>query len=113
MLSDDLINRLIRYPRAVASRIRIMRLRMCGVRFGRKCWIRRIHVPRNPWDIALDDMVALDDEVVLLTTGTRGAGLTAPWQAHLCQSFHDVRCIPEHKRGGRMHDRAVLLHHRP
>ena len=46
---------------------------MCGVRFGRKCWIRRIHVPRNPWDIALDDMVALDDEVVLLTTGTRGA----------------------------------------
>ena len=31
-------------------------------------------MPRNPWDIALDDMVALDDEVVLLTTGTRGAG---------------------------------------
>ena len=30
-------------------------------------------MPRNPWDIALDDMVALDDEVVLLTTGTRGA----------------------------------------
>ena len=51
MFSDDLINRLIRYPRAIASRIRIMRLRMCGVRLGRKCWIRRIHVPRNPWDI--------------------------------------------------------------
>jgi maltose O-acetyltransferase len=68
-----LINRLIRYPRAVASRIRIMRLRMCGLRFGRNCWIRRIHVPRNPWDIVLEDMVALDDEVVLLTTGTRGA----------------------------------------
>lgn len=73
MLSDDLINRLIRYPRAAASRIRIMRLRVCGVRFGRKCWIRRIHVPRNPWDIVLDDLVALDDEVVLLTTGKRGA----------------------------------------
>ena len=73
MLSDNLINRLIRYPRAAASRVRIMRLRMCGVRFGRKCWIRRIHVPRNPWDISLDDMVALDDEVVLLTTGKRGA----------------------------------------
>jgi maltose O-acetyltransferase len=73
MLLDDLINRLIRYPHAIASRIRIMRLRLYGVRFGRKCWIRRIHVPRNPWDIALDDMVALDDEVVLLTTGKRGA----------------------------------------
>lgn len=73
MLSDDLINRLIRYPRAVASRLRIMRLRMFGARIGRQCWIRRIHVSRNPWDIELDDGVALDDEVVLLTTGTRSA----------------------------------------
>lgn len=73
LLSDDLINRLIRYPRAVASRIRIMRLRVLGVRIGRKCWIRRIHVPRNPWDIVIDDMAALDDDVVLLTTGTRSA----------------------------------------
>jgi maltose O-acetyltransferase len=73
MFVDDLINRLIRYPRAVASRLRVMRLRMYGVRFGRKCWIRRIQVPRNPWDIVIDDMVALDDEVVLLTTGARGA----------------------------------------
>lgn len=73
MLSDDLINRLIRYPRAVASRIRIVRLRMYGADIGRKCWIRRIHVPRNPWDIVIDDMVALDDEVVLLTTGARSA----------------------------------------
>src|SRR3954451_23421873 len=74
MLSDDLITRLIRYPGAAASRIRILRLRLCGVRFGRRCWIRRIHVPRNPWDIALDDGVALDDEVVLLATGARGEG---------------------------------------
>lgn len=73
MFGDDLVNRAIRYPRAIASRIRIMRLRMVGVRFGRKCWIRRIHVPRNPWDIVIDDMVALDDEVVLLTTGARNA----------------------------------------
>jgi serine acetyltransferase len=73
MFSDDLINRLIRYPHAVASRVRVMRLGMLGVRFGRKCWIRRIHVPRNPWDIVIDDRVALDDEVVLLTTGARSA----------------------------------------
>ena len=73
MFGDDLVNRLIRYPGAIASRIRIMRLRLLGVRLGRKCWIRRIHVPRNPWDIVIDDMVALDDEVVLLTTGARNA----------------------------------------
>src|SRR5687768_11220247 len=70
---DDWINRLIRYPGACAMRIRIARLRMLGVRIGRKCWIRRISVPRNPWDIEISDGVALDDGVVLLTTGSRGA----------------------------------------
>ena len=73
MIADDLINRLIRYPRAIASRVRIARLRIMGVRVGRKCWIRRIRVPRNPWDIVIDDSVALDDDVVLLTTGSRKA----------------------------------------
>jgi maltose O-acetyltransferase len=69
---DELINRFIRYPGAIASRLRIVRLRLLGVRIGRRCWIRRIHVPRNPWDIVIADAVALDDYVVLLTTGPRG-----------------------------------------
>ena len=69
---DELINRFIRFPGAIASRLRIVRLRLLGVRFGRRCWIRRIHVPRNPWDIVISDGVALDDHVVLLTTGLRG-----------------------------------------
>ena len=72
---DDLINKLIRYPRAIATRVRIARLRLMGMKIGRKCWIRRVRVPRNPWDIVIGDRVALDDDVVLLTTGSRG---TAP-----------------------------------
>jgi maltose O-acetyltransferase len=68
---DDLINRCIRYPGAIAIRLRVARLRLLGVHIGRNCWIRRIHVPRNPWDIVIDDMVSLDDYVVLLTTGSR------------------------------------------
>jgi maltose O-acetyltransferase len=68
---DALINRLIRYPGAIAGRLRIIRLRLLGVRIGRRCWVRRIHVPRNPWDIVIADGVALDDYVVLLTTGSR------------------------------------------
>ena len=68
---DDLINRLIRYPGAIAIRLRTARLRLLGAHVGRKCWIRRIHVPRNPWDIVIGDGVALDDHVVLLTTGSR------------------------------------------
>jgi maltose O-acetyltransferase len=71
VITDDFTNRLIRYPRAIGSRIRVARLRIMGIRIGRKCWIRRIHVPRNPWDIVIGDFVALDDEVVLLTTGAR------------------------------------------
>ena len=70
-IHDDIVNRFIRYPGAIAIRLRILRLRLLGARIGRKCWIRRIHVPRNPWDIAIDDMVCLDDHVVLLTTGSR------------------------------------------
>ena len=82
---DDLVNRLIRYPGAVSIRVRIARLRLLGVRIGRNCWIRRIHVPRNPWDIVIDDMVALDDEVVLLTSGQRGnAAEIGHWQGYLC-----------------------------
>jgi maltose O-acetyltransferase len=68
---DDLVNRAIRYPGAIAMRIRRMRLRLLGVQMGHGCWIRRISVPRNPWDILLGQGVSLDDHVVLLTTGSR------------------------------------------
>jgi len=68
---DDVVNRCIRYPGAIAMRMRIARLRLLGVRIGRRCWIRRIRVPRNPWDIVISDGAALDDDVVLLTTGSR------------------------------------------
>jgi maltose O-acetyltransferase len=67
------MNRAIRYPGAVAMRLRIARLRFMGMKIGRECWIRCIRVPRNPWDIAIGDEVALDDDVVLLTTGLRAA----------------------------------------
>ncbi len=68
---DDMINRLIRYPGALRMRLRMLKLRWLGVRIGRKCWIRRVRIDRNPWDISLADGVALDDDVVLLTTGNR------------------------------------------
>jgi maltose O-acetyltransferase len=70
-LHDEAINRVIRYPTAVAIRIRILRLRILGVRIGRKCWIRRIQIPRNPWDIVIGENVGLDEHIVLLTNGSR------------------------------------------
>jgi acetyltransferase-like isoleucine patch superfamily enzyme len=72
-IPDVWVNRSIRYPAALAMRLRVARLRLLGMQIGRRCWIRRISVPRNPWDIAIGDEVALDDEVVLLTTGLRTA----------------------------------------
>jgi maltose O-acetyltransferase len=70
-LKDDLVNRAIRYPGAMAMRLRILRLRLLGLSIGENCWVRRVRVPRNPWDIVIESMAALDDEVVLLTTGSR------------------------------------------
>ncbi|MFA5411467.1 MAG: acyltransferase [Candidatus Omnitrophota bacterium] len=64
-------NRIIRYPAGFLMRFRILWLKALGVKIGRRCWIRNISLPRNPWDIEIEDSVALDDDTVLLTTGAR------------------------------------------
>lgn len=68
---DEMRNRLIRYPGAIGIRLRIARLRFLGVKIGRSCWIRRIKIPRNPWDVVIQDRVCLDDGVILLSSGVR------------------------------------------
>jgi maltose O-acetyltransferase len=57
----------------VLRRLRRQFLRWRGVRLGHGCWIQAIAIPRNPWDISLGDGVALDERVVLLTSGIRRA----------------------------------------
>jgi len=52
-------------------RLRRIRLRMLGAHIGSYCSIHRISVPRNPWDVWLDDYVTIDDFGVLLSTGPR------------------------------------------
>ncbi len=64
-----IINALLRQPAGVACRLRIFRLRILGAKIGKRCWLRDIWVPRNPWDIVLEDGVALDRHVTLVTTG--------------------------------------------
>ena len=53
----------------MSSRCRIIWLRALGAHIGKKCWLRDIWVPRNPWDIHLDDAVALDRHVTLVASG--------------------------------------------
>jgi acetyltransferase-like isoleucine patch superfamily enzyme len=69
-MKDPLVNRLLRYPSAVMMRLRIARLRLLGVRLVGKCWVRRVEIPRNPWDFRIES-ASLDNHVVLLTTGER------------------------------------------
>jgi acetyltransferase-like isoleucine patch superfamily enzyme len=63
-----LVNRWLRYPAAIGSRWRSQYFRWLGVRITGRCWLRRVAIPRNPWDIHIDS-AALDDHVVLLATG--------------------------------------------
>ena len=64
-----LINNLIRYPSSIRMRFRIVYLKMIGAKIGRKCWIQKISIPRNPWNIEIASGVSLDREVVLLVSG--------------------------------------------
>ncbi len=45
-------------------------LRFRGVRITGRCWLQSIEIPRNHSDIQLQDGVALDRGVTLLSTGT-------------------------------------------
>jgi len=52
-------------------RFRIAWYRLLGARIDKRCWLRQIDLSRNPWDVLLEEQVALDLGVVLLTTGRR------------------------------------------
>lgn len=70
-IGDQSVNKILRYPGAVGMRLRIAWFRFLGAHIGNRCWLRRVDISRNPWDLDLSDGVALDDGVILLTTGQR------------------------------------------
>jgi acetyltransferase-like isoleucine patch superfamily enzyme len=65
----NLINRMLGLPGWVAGRRLSIFYRMCGMRIGHGCRIRRIHVPVDPWNICVHDGVTLEDGVVLCCNG--------------------------------------------
>ncbi|NQU95341.1 MAG: acyltransferase [Candidatus Omnitrophica bacterium] len=71
MAKDYLINKIIRFPSSTWMRIRILCLRLLGVKIGKKCWIQKISIPRNPWDIEIKNGASLDKYSILLTTGNK------------------------------------------
>jgi acetyltransferase-like isoleucine patch superfamily enzyme len=73
--ADRLVNFALRAPSSLGSRLRIALMRLAGARIGPNCRLEKVQWPRNPWDISLGEGVALDRDVVLVTTGER---TTAP-----------------------------------
>lgn len=71
-MSDALVNALLRAPTGLRSRLRIAWLRALGAQIGPRCRIVAPEIPKSPWDIALEEGVALDRRVTLLAIGDRG-----------------------------------------
>lgn len=69
--NDPLSNKVLRLPRSLATRFRIAWFRILGMKIDKNCWVRKISVPRNPWDIELQRGAALDDFIVLISSGAR------------------------------------------
>ncbi len=70
-MKDEIINLLLRFPFSLWMRFRIIWFKALGVKIGRKCWLRNISIPRNPWDIELEDNVSVDSCTVFISTGKR------------------------------------------
>ena len=63
----------MRVPSGLASRLRIFKFRAFGASIGPGCRLMRIDMPKNPWDVRLDEGTALDNGVTLLCIGPRQA----------------------------------------
>lgn len=89
-LTDELVNRILRYPSSARSRLRIAWLRLLGARIGRRCRFMAIEVPRNPWDMDIADGVALDSGVILLSTGLRNSSPRIKIGEHVYVNRHTM-----------------------
>ena len=68
MLKHRLANRILGAWPAISRRVRRTSLKVMGAKLGR-CHLKRISIPRNPWDIEIGDGTYIDDHTVLLSTG--------------------------------------------
>jgi acetyltransferase-like isoleucine patch superfamily enzyme len=62
------VNMLLGFHQAIGWRLRVHYYRALGARLG-SCHLKRISIPRNPWDIQIGDGTYIDDFTVLLTSG--------------------------------------------
>lgn len=63
-----LINQYLSLPFSLGWRWRLPYYRLLGARLG-YCQLKKVSIPRNPWDIQIGDNTYIDDYTVLLSTG--------------------------------------------
>jgi maltose O-acetyltransferase len=64
------VNQYIALGYSIGWRLRLPYYRLLGARLGR-CQLKKVSIPRNPWDIQIGDETYIDDYTVLLSTGKR------------------------------------------
>jgi acetyltransferase-like isoleucine patch superfamily enzyme len=69
MTHQYFVNLLLRVPWAVGWRVRLVFYRWAGAKLGDRVVLKRVSIPRNPWDIEIGSDTYIDDHTVLLTTG--------------------------------------------
>lgn len=69
MTNKHLMNALLRLPWALGWRVRLVFYRWAGARLGDRVVLKKVSIPRNPWDIEIGADTYIDDHTVLLTTG--------------------------------------------
>ncbi len=62
------INHYLALPFSIGWRLRIIYYRLLGARLG-YCQLKKVSIPRNPWDIQIGDQTYIDDYTVLLSSG--------------------------------------------
>lgn len=71
MTRERIINLILGMHQAIGWRLRLRYYRLLGARLGKRCHLKRMSIPRNPWDIQIGDHTYVDDFTVLLATGPR------------------------------------------
>ena len=71
MISNSIKNSILRLPNSIMWRFRVQFYRLLGVKIGDRCMLKRISIPRNPWDIEIESDTYIDDFTVLLASGEK------------------------------------------
>jgi hypothetical protein len=105
-----MLSHAFRLGAAVTSRVRNLWFKMLGVDLRGYAWLRRVSMPRQWSDVAIEGRVGLDDGVVLLCSGPHRSEKILI-RGGTYQPLHDPGCSRTHRDWPELHDWTALLYH--